>query len=339
MDRQLLREIKQKQLSAVYLFYGEETFSMEETCEWMTKQLLGEQVDPWNKVVLDLEEVPIQQLVQEAETASFFGDLRLIIGKNASFLTPQTKRQELEHRPEALITYLQDPVPGNIILFLCPSAKLDKRRKVVKEIEKNARVVAFPRLSEKELVKWIPGRCKQLNVSITEPAVMHLIRLVGNDLRQIYQECVKLATYVGKSGKITPEIVEALVPRTLEQDVFKLTEYVSKQKIDEAFNIWYDLLYQKEEPIRILALLIRQFRLMLQTKVLGAQGKSEKEIAAFLGVHPYPVKLAARQGKAFTESKLRSLLAEAIRADQEIKAGKLEKHLAVERLLLCVQPS
>jgi DNA polymerase-3 subunit delta len=283
-----------------------------------------------------LEEVPIQQLVQEAETASFFGDLRLIIGKNAFFLSPQKKRQELDHQPESLITYLQDPMPGNVILLICPSAKLDKRRKVVKEIEKKARVVAFPRLSEKELMTWIPSRCKQLNVSITEPATMHLIRLVGNDLRQIYQECVKLATYVGKGGKITPEIVDDLVPRTLEQDVFKLTECVSKQKIDEALNIWYDLLYQKEEPIRILALLIRQFRLMLQTKVLEAQGKSEKEIAAFLGVHPYPVKLAARQGKAFTESKLRSLLAEAIRADQEIKAGKIEKRLAVERLLLYV---
>ncbi|SFJ09981.1 DNA polymerase III subunit delta [Thermoflavimicrobium dichotomicum] len=339
MDRQLLQEIKQNQIQPVYFFYGEETFLIEETCDWMTKQWIGEEEDSWNKVVIDLEEVPIQSLIQEAETPAFFGNVRVIIGKNAYFLTTSKKRSEVPHQPEVLLDYLKDPLPGNVVILITPTDKLDKRKKVVKELEKKARVVTFPRLAEKECEVWLNKRCKQLGVTMDEPAIRLLIRLIGNDLRLLHQECVKLATYVGQGGRVTEEIVSELVPRTLEQDVFKLTDCVSKRKIDEALGIWYDLLYQREEPVRILALIIRQFRLMLQTKTLAAQGKGEKEMVSLLKIHPYPVKLALKQGAAFTEERLRFLLSQAIQADQEIKTGKIDKYLAVERLLFRVLQS
>ncbi|RAL25827.1 DNA polymerase III subunit delta [Thermoflavimicrobium daqui] len=339
MDRQLLQEIKKKQLQPVYFFYGEETFLIEETCEWMIKQLIDEEGDAWNKVILDLDEVPIQSLVQEAETPPFFGDIRVIVGKNATFLTGSKKRNEVEHQPESLLDYLKDPLPGNIVILTVPTGKIDKRKKIVKELEKKARVVVFSRLTEKEQWEWVRKREKQLGITFEESALRSLLYLLGNDLRLINQECVKLATYVGKGGQITSDIVSMLVPRTLEQDVFKLTDCVSKQKIDEALRIWYDLLYQREEPIRILSLIIRQFRLMLQTQVLARQGKSEKEIAAHLKVHPYPVKLALKQGGIYTEEQLRLFLMKALQADQDIKSGKVEKALAVERLFLQVNES
>jgi DNA polymerase-3 subunit delta len=309
---------------------------IEETVDWIRHELIPEEDDLGNVVILDLDEVPIQVLVQEAEMPSFFGDHRLIIGRNANFLTTSKTKGGVDHKPEVLLSYIEHPLTSNVVVLIAPSDKLDKRKKIVKTLEKEARTMQFHPLKGTDLLQWVQKRFKYYHVNSDPQAVKELIQLVGNDLRLIDQECNKLATYVGQNGTVTAQVVSELVPRTLEQDVFKLTDRIAHRQLDEAFYIWYDLLYQKEEPIRILALIIRQFRLMLQVKLLSQQGMPEKEIASFLKVHPYPVKLALKQGSAFSEKSLRSLLAKAIEADQEIKAGKIDKVLAVERLLLNV---
>ncbi|MBA4493105.1 DNA polymerase III subunit delta [Paenactinomyces guangxiensis] len=336
MDRQLLQEIKKQNVRPVYFFYGSETFLIEETVEWMRNQLMPGEDQFGNVTTLDLEEVPVQILVQEAETPPFFGDRRLIIGKNAGFLSTAKKRGGVDHKPETLLSYLEQPLASNVVILVAPSDQLDKRKKVVKALEKQAYTMKFEPLKGSELLHWLQKRLKQMGVDIEKEALRELVQLAGTDLRLLYQECVKLATFVGKGGTVTPSVVSELVPRTLEHDVFKLTDSIARRKIDEAFSIWYDLLYQREEPVRILALITRQFRLMLQVKILARQGMSEKEMASHLKVHPYPVKLALRQSAAFSEEALRSLLARAIAADQEMKSGKIDKVLAVERLLLQV---
>jgi len=331
--REILLEWKKGDIHPVYFFYGTESFLMEETVDWMKSQMESDSDDFGKVVVLDLEEVPVQALIQEAETPSFFGGKRLIIGKNASFLTTGKAKGGVAHNMDALVEYLKHPFAENTVLLTVSSSQLDKRKKAVKELLKSARAKEFAPFKGKEVLDWLSQRLQKLKVTADPEAVRELAILVGNDLRLLNQECLKLATYVGAGGRVTREEVHQLVPRTLEQDVFKLTEKLAQRQLDEALRIWNDLLQQKEEPIRILALIIRQFRLMLQVKILERQGMAEKEMASFLHMHPYPVKLASKQGKAFSEKELRGLLSASLQADHEIKSGKADKVLAVERIL------
>lgn len=336
MIRQLYQELKQGDIHPVYLFYGSETFLMDEACEEIRNQVLPEENRDWDETIMDLEEVPVQALVQEVETPSFFGERRVVTGRNAWFLTGARTKEKVPHQPDELIRYVQQPMESNILILTVPSDKLDARKKVVKELRKKVREVVFQPLEAKELTAWVSKRLKQTGVDVHPRSGEQLIHRVGGDLRLLNQEIGKLASFAGTGGSITPEVVEELVPRTLEQDVFKLVDQVSRRQIGAALSIYYDLLSNREEPIRILSLIIRQFRIMLQVKVLARQGRSEREIASLLKVHPYPVKLASRQGKAYPESLLRQLLSRSIEADQEIKSGRIEKTLAVEKLLLSV---
>ncbi|MGI6126118.1 MAG: DNA polymerase III subunit delta [Planifilum sp.] len=333
MIKALLREIAQGTLAPVYLLYGQETFLMEEICDALREQVLDGGDPSFNEVVVDLDEVPVQQLVQEAESTPFFGERRIVIGRNARFLSTAKVRQKVEHRPEALLQYVKEPLPTTVLVLLVPEEKLDTRKKAVKTLQKSVRMVRCDPLEGKELESWVLDRFRRHGVKPHPEAVHRLIQLAGNDLRRLHHECAKLATYAGAGGGVSTGDVERMVPRTLEEDVFKLVDRVAGRKLEEAFAILYDLLNQREEPIRILALMIRQFRIMLQVKVLAAQGKSEREIASLLGLHPYPVKLARRQGKGFSEEQLRRLLLAAIETDQAIKSGKIDKTLALERFL------
>ncbi|MBA4542664.1 DNA polymerase III subunit delta [Thermoactinomyces sp. CICC 10521] len=339
MDRSWLKEWQEDNIAPVYLFYGEEGFLIEEAIEWMKKRWSPEEVSFGNLMQIDLDETPVQMLVQEAETLPFFGDRRLIIGQNARFLTAGKGKSGVQHETDALLQYLKQPLSTSVVVLTVSGEQLDKRKKIVKELLKHARAVEFPLLAGKDLLQWVERRFAKLHVQADPQAVLDLIMLTGPDLRLLHAEVSKLALYVGAGGKVTPDIVAELVPRTLEHDVFKLTDKIAKRQLNEAFHIWSDLIFQKEEPIRILALITRQIRLMLQVKILQRQGMSDKEMAAFLKVHPYPVKLAAKQGAAFSEQQLRLLLDTAILTDQDIKSGKVDKHLAVERLLFQVNLS
>lgn len=333
MSHEMIREWEKGTIHPVYLFYGMESFLIEEMVSWMKEKIQIDPNDFGQVVTFDLEEVSIQTLIQEVETPSFFGGRRFIIGKNATFLTTKKTKGSVSHDLNVLHEYLKQPFAENTLLLTVSSAQLDKRKKVVKELLKLPGTVEYTSLKGKEVIDWLLQRFKKLNVQVEPEAVRELAILIGNDLHLLHQECVKLATYVGAGERITKEVVSQLVPRTLEHDVFKLTEKLALRKLDEALCIWDDLLKQKEEPIRILALITRQFRLMLQVKLLKKKNLTEKEMASYLQMHPYPVKLAVKQGNAFSEKELRDLLAAALQADVEVKSGKADKILAVERVL------
>ena len=278
MDRKWIKEIESGWYAPVYLFYGMETFLMEEAIKRLEDAVLGVGEDrEWNHTVMDLEEIPVQDLVLEAETPSFFGRHRLVVGKNA-LVSHLCTGQERTRAPAGGAGPLRHPTPakGMSLVLTVPAEKLDARKKVVKKLRKQVREVVFHPLDSKELPRWVAGKLKETGVEVHPKTGEVLIRQVGGDLRLLDMEIRKLATYAGPSGRITPETVTELVSRTLEQDVFKLVDRVARRRVAEGIALFYDLLQNREEPIRILALIIRQFRLMLQVKVLAAKGMSER---------------------------------------------------------------
>lgn len=328
-----MKTISQQPLAPVYFFYGLETYLMEKKIASIRQQL-NVNSEEFGMITMDLSEVPIQDLIMEAQTLSLFSEQRLIIGKNAEFLMTGKSKGSVNHQVESLIQYLQQPVESNVVILTLPTDKVDRRKKVVKDLMEKAQVEECAPLSGRQLLQWLKKRMQREHLVIEEPVLKQLLLWVGNDLHQLDQECRKLAIYVGKQGKVTMNEVNMLIPRTLEQDVFKLIQQLSVRNRERAIEIWSDLLYQKEEPIRILALIIRQLRLMLYAKILSAKGKTEKEMAKALNVHPYPVKLALRQGAVYSKEELNDYLSRAIRIDQMIKSGRGEKEILIEQLLL-----
>ena len=125
-----------------------------------------------------------------------------------------------------------------------------------------------------------------------------------------------------------------LVARSLEQNIFELINKIVNRKRTESLQIFYDLLKQNEEPIKIMALISNQFRLILQTKYFAEQGYGQKQIASNLKVHPFRVKLAMDQARLFSEEELRLIIEQLAVMDYEMKTGKKDKQLLLELFLL-----
>jgi DNA polymerase-3 subunit delta len=62
-------------------------------------------------------------------------------------------------------------------------------------------------------------------------------------------------------------------------------------------------------------------------------GRSPDEIAAEIGVHPYPIKKITPQAKYFTLPQLKRIYHQLSDLDQSIKTGKLDDKLALDLLI------
>ncbi|MDT2045402.1 DNA polymerase III subunit delta [Bacillus sp. 1780r2a1] len=329
-----LKTINSKDIKPVYLLHGLNAFIMKKARDKIIQYSLSDEEKEFNLSIYDLEETPIEQVIEDAETLPFLGDKRVVIAKNAFFLTAEKSKSKVEHDVSKLQTYLEQPAPFSTLIVQAPYEKLDERKKITKALKKQAMYVEANELNEQDLVRWIKDVLHKRNVEMDEDAKQLLLQLVGLNVTIITNEVEKMMLYVGDNGVITREVVHELVAKTLEQNVFTLIEAVMNKNLKEALNIYQDLLRNNEEPIKILSLLASQFRLIYHTKQLSGQGYGQQQIAQTLKVHPFRVKISLQQSRRFEEPVLRNIIKELAEADYEMKTGKIDKALLLQLFFL-----
>ncbi|HEY9577241.1 MAG TPA: DNA polymerase III subunit delta [Pseudobacillus sp.] len=331
------KKIQQKQFSPIYLLYGTEAFLINETTQRLIQSVLTEEEMDFNFSSYDLEEVPIEIALEEAETLPFMGEKKLVILHNPVFLTAERSKDKVEHNVKKLEEYITNPAPYTVLVFSTPYEKLDERKKITKLLKKNAEVMEANKLNEKELKTWLRTRATANQAQIEEEAIDHLLAIAGTDLMMLASELDKLSLYVSGEQPITAEVVDQLTARSLEQDIFALVDKVVTGKVEKAFRIYYDLLKLNEEPIKILAVIANQFRLIYQTKELARKGYGQQQIASFLKVHPFRIKLAAGQARSFSDEQLAAIMMMLADSDLQMKTSAMAKPLIVEMFLFKLQ--
>lgn len=330
----LIQDIDQGKMDRVYLFYGTETYLMEDVMQRILSQTLSEDEYDFNYSKFDMNEIPVELAVEEAFTFPFMGGKRVVLVRDPWFLTAQKPKTDLEHNIDSLLGYVSQAPEETVMIIMAPYEKLDERKKLVKELKKQTRVFKAEPMNETDLRDWISAKSAEGQVQFEKEAADAFLTLTGADLMIMASEMNKLTLYAADGGVITKEIVYDLVARSLEEDIFALVDATVKQNIDEAMKIYKDLLKQKEAPVKILALVVRQFRILHQVKELKSQGYSEKAMAGKLKLHPYVVKLAAKQVSRFREQDLLRQINELAELDHQIKTGRVSDELGVELFIL-----
>ena len=311
--------IERGEFSPVYLIIGTEAYIIQETLKRIEENALIADEAEFNYANFDLTETSIEVAIGEAESVPFWGDRKVVILQRPTFLT--SEKDKVDHQIKGFENYLNEPVPFTILVIVAVVDKLDARKKISKLVQKNAVVIDATAPNEQSLLRWLSERATALNMDYEPAAMQELMVLTNFQLSVAIQELEKIALFVN-GGLMTVQIVEDMVVRSLEQNVFQLTEKVVNKETGKALRIYQDLIKQKEEPIKILALLISQFRLMNQVKIMKKKGYSDPEMARTLKVHPYRAKLAAQSVRNIELIHLQTALAALAKADFELKTGR-----------------
>ncbi|MBC7224103.1 MAG: DNA polymerase III subunit delta, partial [Anaerolineae bacterium] len=226
-----------------------------------------------------------------------------------------------------LVLWEREPLPaGHPVLALAQELAREKPPKAV------VREFRTPR--EDQLAGWIARRVRKHGGQITPDAAEALAAFVGRDLRRLDQEIGKLVTHAGAGQAITLEAVEALVPDTREASIFAFTDAVARRDARQALSILHRLLEEGQPPLVLLNMVARQVRVILQVKELQGEGLSAPRMARELGVHPYVVEKALRQGVALSYQALERAYRLLLEADLAIKTGAQEPETALDLLVV-----
>lgn len=329
-----LQKIEKGSTKPVYLVLGQERYFIEEIREKLFKNTLDEESRDLNFISFDMEEDTINDAIYEASSLPFFGEKKLVFIENPYFLTGKRVKNAPNHQLEELENYLEAPVDFTVLVLFAPYEKLDRRKKLTKLIEKNAQIIDVSEVKTANASRYIQDITRAEGYHFTKEAFQLFIERTDSKLSAMVHELDKLFLFHKDSKKITKESVIQLIPRTFEQNVFELNHLVLTSQVDASIRLYQDLLIQKEEPIKIVALLISQFRRLLQVKILKRQGYQQGEIAKILKSHPYPVKLALQSVQKYEQNLLSEALNYLIDADFKMKTGQINHELQIELFIM-----
>ncbi|KRL04632.1 DNA polymerase III subunit delta [Liquorilactobacillus oeni] len=330
---ELLQNIKQKKLEKIYVILGREEYTARKLLQAF-KAAVPEDQQAVNVGEYDMETTSITDAVEDALSAPFFGERRVVIIKRPYFLTGENKKRKLEQFTDSLISYLEHPEPTSTVVFWAPYPKLDERKKITKKLLKRAIVVDNDFLDERNTKLYLKQKLNRAGYTIEKDALALFLKRTESQLSLIMNELPKLFLLARTTKNITLEMIDRMVAQTLEQNVFDLSTVVLNGNVQKAVLMYHDLLEQHEEPLKLNAILVSQVRLLLQVSILQQNGYTQGSIAGVLRAHPYRVKLALQKSRQTKQKELRDTYLGLIQLEEKMKSTQQDPQQLFELFML-----
>ena len=324
---------KQKDnLKPVYLIYGSEKYLLEKFLDKFLDEFVTEEIRGFNLTFLEDDEAEfVQNLKSKVNTLPVMSEKRYIVARCNNYFTSKSSQDKD-------LLKLINNFPDTTILLIIVEGKIDKRIKINKNIKKIGKIAELQPPKYNDLDRWIKEKFSAYDKKVGKKAVALLEDMFNNNLQRLENEIKKIVTYNIDRDLIRYENIREVISRDrlLEDNIiFSLTDALSEKKKKKAVKILNEMINAGDSPMMILAMIVRQLRLLLQVKVLKKKGKNYKRIAKILKQHPYPIKKCYSQGDNFTEKELEKLMERFLEANHDIVTGKYKnKKMALEMALL-----
>lgn len=320
--KSLNEDLKTGKFKQIYLLYGAEAYLKKQYKERFIKAMLPEG-DTMNYAYYEGKNTDIKEVIDLAETLPFFAERRLIVFEDTGFF---------KSSGADLADYISDMPATTYFIFI--ENEVDKRSKLYKAVKAKGHIVELNAQDENTLRKWVLGLVKKEGKQMEPSDVAYFLNKVGTDMENITKELEKLVCYCIDRPMITREDIDAVCVTQITSHIFEMVNAVANKDQRKALDLYYELLALKEPPMRILFLLIREYRILFQVMALLKQGYGKKEIASKAGLHPFAAGRYMDEAKRFRMRELRAVMEEGADIEQRVKTGLLTDHLAVELFLV-----
>ena len=321
--KDLATALKQGKIESLYLLYGPETQLRDDAARAITDEALRETLlREFNESSFSLGGGDVRAAIAAAEQLPMMSARRVV---------RMTNFGKLDEANEAmLLSYLKRPVASTVMLFI--AEEIDKRKKLIKTLMELG-AFEFAPLNDAELKTWARSRLKTLGAE-ADPEILHLIvQLVGQDVRRLNNELGKLAAAAMPSGKITVELVEALVSRSRELMNWELTDQMLLGNRRRALQTLEHLLDDGAPPLMLIGLIASNYRRMALAQWLLSQGAPSREIFRQVPMPPFKQNSFLATLNRTDGRTLARKIGRIAAADLGIKTSKATPRMQVEMLV------
>ncbi len=310
----ILKQLETEQLSLFYLFYGESEFLLERVLTRIRETFIPEGARDFNQQIFYGDDVSFNpgDVLDTSRSFPFMAPNRLIIVRRTESLSAATL--------ESFLSYFDEPMETTCLIFV--SSKPDFRKKFYKKIKQSGRAVEFKTLYDNQIVPWIMRMAKEIGLNIEPRACTYLQQVVGNRMRDLYSELEKIYICYGKEN-VGLEETKKLAIYSRSHTLFELVDHISLKQSAGAMSVLKRYL-EEEGPyaaLGILGMIVRQFKLLWQSKSIIKKGGRAAELSKELRLHIFPARKLEQHAKGWSINELERAFDVLYQADGLLKTG------------------
>lgn len=216
----------------------------------------------------------------------------------------------------------------------------NKRLKVYRQLEQMGECCTCNKLDGNELASYVRKGLRKLNAGMSDGAYQLLVArscYFEKDEITLYTVNTYLKQLAFSSRFITEEIVDAILPKFLDEDIRKLSGLLFDKEPSAFFELVADLLEGKQEPISMLGMLLRNFRIAYKLQLY--RDKTDKQLAELLGLSDWQMRSISR-ARNLTMEQITVCISTLQEAAADIKTGRMGGRgafqLAMGNLIRCI---
>lgn len=332
-----IEKLSKESLPTLTVLAGEDLGQYSQAKETFLKQI-GFDPSDLTYSYFDMSEATYQEAELDLESMPFFADEKVVIFDHFADMTTAKKSYLDDKELKRLESYLQSPVETTRLVLMA-SGKLDGKRRLVKLLKRDALVLETSPLKDAELKTYFQKKAHQEGLIFDTGVFEELLIKSNFDFSDVQKNMAFLKGYKAEGNISSKDIAEA-IPKSLQDNIFDMTQLLLRGDINGVRELVHDLRLQGEDDIKLIAVMLGQFRTYLQVKLLSAQGKSEQQIVVslsdYLGrkVNPYQIRYALRDSRPLSIEFLKTSIKSLIETDYQIKTGTYDKEYLFDLALL-----
>lgn len=334
-----------KEKPVVYIFYGDDQYSIERAISDMSAGLGDSTMVDLNMVRLDAKAVGMDGIYNAASTMPFLADRRLVVVSHplTHFTTEDSKKR--------FLTFLEKmPATTALVLIVEDQWKNKKNNHGQWEVfwetmrpnhwlmkwaaEKKERVLikSFQQPGKGAMNGWIQREAKDRGGEFSGPAAQTLALYVGNDTRLASLEIEKLLTYVNFERPVEIKDVELLTTSIEQSNVFGLVDAMAMGDLRTAMN-QLQIFLESEDVFMLFGMVVRQFRQLIQTREILDEGGDSSQVQSYLGGPKFVAEKMEKQARRFTLQKLLTIYHRLLILDEQLKTSQVEPALGMSMFI------
>ena len=287
--------------------------------------------------VLDCDDkIDLSEIISVIDTAPLFVEKNVVLVKNTTlFKSRSTDEDKSDRKVEELSAVLKNMLDSNYAIFTTSDAP-DKRKKLYKAIDKIGLILDADPLRAYQLEPWLNDKLRSMKLTMDYDARQYFMEMAALmpevSLGLLDNELDKVSLYVS-GNRITRAELEKVLASLPEISNFALIDAISEKNFNKSMRI----LTMQNDDVRnvmsIMALLVRQVRLLLRAKFLMSKGIQGKALSEPLGLNPFIAQKTGDASKKFKAKALEDALIDLADADFGLKTGKGGTEL-IERAMM-----
>jgi len=309
----------------IIFLYGEDTFRSRRWLQELKKKFIKDvDQNAYSLDTLDGTSISLKDLSEKINTGSLFVKKRLVVIEGLL----RNKRGQLFAE---LLKYLKKIANQADSLLIFWEAELSappkggdgEMKKLLSFLKQQSYAQEFKVLTNSQLLSFIKKEAAAHQKTIDVAAASALISLTNGDLWLIAGEIKKLSFRTSQPA-ITIQAVEEMTAAFYNEDIFSLTDALSLKNKARAVKLLEEQLAAGVSDEYLIAMLIRQFKILLRLKAASESHSKSANLATQLKLHPFVVKKGLAQAQNFTSSNLKNILNFLVNLDLLNKTGRAD---------------